>query len=305
MILRVEVRHLRCFVAVAEELHFGRAAARLHVAQPAVSQTVIGLERELGLVLFERSNRRVELTDAGRVLLGEARAVLDRFDGLAGLAGRLRSGVTGAVTIGVAPAMPPNLLTEILAVFRAAAPDVKVVAKAIGDTLDPLTGLSAGRFDLALVRGPVEKPGIASVVVATERVGVALPARHALAALEAVSARALVGQPLVAFPRGADPVQFDRIFAALAAAGLDRVGEIHESPPGAVEASLRLVAAGEAVSLKLRSEVDAFASPDVVWLPLVDVDLPVVVSAAWRLDVTSPATRRLVDALSAWLRRPQ
>jgi DNA-binding transcriptional LysR family regulator len=88
----VDIRHLRCFVVVAEELHFGRAAARLHIAQPAVSQTVIGLERELGLVLFERTNRRVELTDAGRALLGEASAVLDRFDGTLALAERLRSG---------------------------------------------------------------------------------------------------------------------------------------------------------------------------------------------------------------------
>ena len=297
----MEVRHLRCFVVVAEELHFGRAAERLHIAQPAVSQTVKGLERELGLVLFERSNRRVELTDAGRALLGESRTVLDRFDGIGGLAERLRSGAAGRVTIGVAPAMPPNLLTELLAVFRAAAPEVKVVAKATTDTGGPLTGLVAGRFDVALLRGSVEAAGVASVVVVREPVGVALPHDHPLAAADAVSASALAGLPLAAFPRSADPVQFDRIFSTLSAAGLADVGEIHESPPGAVEASLRLVAAGEAVSLKLASEVDAFASTEVVWRPLADVDLSVVVSAAWRFDVTSPATRRLVDALSNWL----
>src|SRR5258706_12311983 len=94
MIRAVEVRHLRCFVAVAEELHFGRAAARLHIAQPAVSQTVIGLERELGLALFERSNRRGELTDAGRGLLGEAIVVLDRLRWLGGLEGGIWSGAT-------------------------------------------------------------------------------------------------------------------------------------------------------------------------------------------------------------------
>jgi DNA-binding transcriptional LysR family regulator len=296
----VDVRHLRCFVVVAEELHFGRAAARLHIAQPAVSQTVIGLERELGLVLFERTNRRVELTDAGRSLLGEARGVLERFDGTLALAERLRSGAAGRVNVAVTPALPPNLLTELLAVFRAAAPDVKVVAKSVGDVPDPLSGLG-GRFDLAILRGQAQAPGIASVVVVTEPVGVAVPASHRLASLESLSARSLSGEPLAAFPRAAAPAEFDRIFALLAAAGLEDVGEIHESPPGAVDASLRLVAAGEALSLKLRSEVDAFGSAGVVWVPFADVDLSVVVSAAWRFDVTSPATRRLIDALSNWL----
>jgi len=297
----VDVRQLRCFVAVAEELHFGRAAERLHVAQPAVSQTVMAVERELGLVLFERSNRRVELTDAGRVLLAEARGVIERLDQFVVVADRLRSGVTGRVTIAVAAALPPDLLTELLRVFRAAAPDVKVVAKSVADVADPVAALSGGRYDLAVLRGVIDAPGIASVVVASEPIGVALPAEHELAASDVVSARSLNDEPLVAFPRTASPTEFDRLFAALAGAGFDHVGEVHESPPGAVEASLRLVAAGEALSLKLRSEVDASGSADVVWRPFADVDLRVLVSAAWRFDVTSPATRRLVDALSGWI----
>jgi DNA-binding transcriptional LysR family regulator len=300
----VDVRHLRCFVAVADELHFGRAAARLHIAQPAVSQTVIALERELGLVLFERTNRRVALTDAGRVLLAEARGVLERFDGTLDVAERLRSGSTGGVTIGVAPALPPTLLTDLLALFRAAAPEVKVVAKSIADASDPLAGLAGGRFDFVIVRGDVDAPGVASVVVASEPVGVALPSSHPLASLDALPAGSLASEPIVAFARSVDPVEYDRIFGALAAAGLQDVGPVHESPAGAVDASLRLVAAGEAVSLKLRSEVDAFASSGVVWLPFSDVDLRVVVSAAWRFDVPSPATRRLVAALSASLDEP-
>ena len=295
------MRQLRCFVAVAEELHFGRAAERLHVAQPGVSQTVIALERELGLVLFERSNRRVELTDAGRVLLAEARGVIERFDGVVAVAERLRSGATGRVTIAVAGALPPDLLTELLRVFRAAAPDVKVVAKSVADAPDPVSALSAGRYDLAVVRGVIDAPGIASVVLASESVGIALPSDHALAESTAVSARSLTGEPLAAFPRAASPVEFDRLFAALAAAGLGEVGDIHEAPPGAVDASLRLVAASEALSLKLRSEVDSFGSDRVVWKPFADVDLRVVVSAAWRFDVTSPSTRRLIDALSTWI----
>jgi hypothetical protein len=131
-------------------------------------------------------------------------------------------------------------------------------------------------------------------------VGVALPAAHPLATLDALAAASLSAEPIAAFPRSADPAEFDRIFGALTAAGLRDRGPVHESPSGAVDASLRLVAAGEAVSLKLRSEVDAFASSGVVWLPFSDVDLRVVVSAAWRLDIPSPATRRLIAALSTW-----
>ena len=297
----MDVRQLRCFVAVAEELHFGRAAERLHVAQPAVSQMIRGMERELGLVLFDRSNRRVALTDAGRVLLPEAQTVLDRFDGVVAVAERLRTGVAGRVTVGAADALPPNLLTELLRLFRAAAPDVKVVAKSVAAVADPVAALAGGRYDMAVLRGIVEAPGIASVVVAAEAVGIALPADHPLAEGETVAARSLAGEALVAFPRAAAPEEFDRIFAALAAAGLHEPGELHESASGAVESSLRLVAAGEALSLKLRSEVEAFASPAVVWRPLADVDLRVIVSAAWRFDVPSPATRRLVEALAAWL----
>jgi hypothetical protein len=152
-----------------------------------------------------------------------------------------------------------------------------------------------------VVRGAVDAPGIASVIVAVEPVGVALASDHPLATLDVVPARSLAGEPLVAFSRAADPAEFDRLFGALAAAGLSEPGEVHESPPGAVEASLRLVAAGEAVSLKLKSEVEAFASSDVIWRPLADVELEVVVSAAWRFDVVSPAARRLVEVLAGWL----
>jgi DNA-binding transcriptional LysR family regulator len=293
----VDLRHLRCFVAVAEELHFGRAARRLHVAQPAVSQTIAALERELGVHLFERSSRDVSLTPTGQSLLPYAVAVLERADGFRELAERLRSGAVGRVTIGVAAALPPKVLPDLLAAVRRESAGVRAVAKSLTGA-DPGAALATGSFDLVLARGSVSAPGVASVLVSSEPVGLAMRADHPLAALETVPPSALNGEPLVAFARRDDPAQFDRLLGALYAAGLAELGEIHESPAGAVEASLRLVAAGEAVSLKLQSEVDAFGDPAVVWRPLCDVDLSVDVHLAWRIDLTSPAARAVTTIAS-------
>ncbi|MCA1703780.1 MAG: LysR family transcriptional regulator [Actinobacteria bacterium] len=294
----MDVRQLRCFVAVADELHFGRAAARLHVAGPAVSQTIRSIENELGLVLFDRNNRRVELTDAGRLLLDEARAVIDRFDGMSAAMARLRSGQGGQVRIGAVPALPPRLIPRLLAEFAVDAESVDVVVRALPPGRDAREALDASDLDIALVRGEVTATGIGAVVVAREPVGVAIPASHPLASHAEITATDLNGTSLVSFTRASDPEQYDRIYNTLAAAGLTDLRVVSESHQGAVEASMRLVESGVGLSLKLRSEVDAFASVDVTWRPLAKVMLEVVVSAAWRLDRITPALARVLPLLA-------
>lgn len=293
----VDIRHLRCFVAVAEELHFGRAAARLHVAQPAVSQTIRGLESELGLTLFDRANRSVALTDAGRVLLDEARSTLSRFDDLVETMVRVRGGQGASISIGAVPALPPELIPGLLARIAAGGPGPSVVVRAIPAGRQPTELLQGGAFDMVLVRGAVGLPGIGSIVVASEPVGVALPVDHPLATQASVAPDDLSGMPLVSFGRTTDPDEFDRIYGPLAAAGLTDLRLVHESHAGAVEASLRLVERGVGLSLKLASEVTAFASPTVTWRPLDEVELDVVVSAAWRLDQVTPGLAWLVRLL--------
>lgn len=293
----MELRHLRCFVAVAEELHFGRAAARLHVAQPAVSQTIRSLENELGLALFDRANRSVALTDAGRVLLDEARSTLSRFEDLVAVMGRLREGQGGSLSIGAVPALPPELVPNLLARVAAAAPGPSVVVRAVPSGRRPAELLHAGALDMVLVRGEVDAPGIGSVVAAREAVGVALPVEHPLAARLSIAPSDLVGVPLVSFARTTDPSEFDRIYAPLTAAGLTDLRLLHESHEGAVDATLRLVERGVGLSLKLASEVKCFASSAVTWRPLDGVQLEVAVSAAWRLDRVTPALRWLIDVL--------
>lgn len=295
----MEIRHLRCFVAVAEELHFGRAAARLHVAQPAVSQTIRALESELGLTLFDRANRRVVLTDAGCVLLDEARPTLSRFEDLVNLMGRIREGEGAHVSVGAVPALPPELVPNLLVRIAAGGPGPSVVIRAVASGRSPADLLDGGTVDMVLVRGIVDAPGIASVVVAKEAVGVAMTVAHPLAAKASVAPADLSGVPLVSFGRATDPEEFDRIYTPLAAAGLADLRLVHESHAGAVEASLRLVERGVGLSLKLASEVSSFASAMVTWRPLDQVHLEVVVSAAWRLDRMTPGLRwllRLVEA---------
>jgi len=293
----VELRHLRCFVAVAEELHFGRAADRLHVAQPAVSQTIRGLEKELGVELFDRANRRIALTAAGSVLLEEARSTLSRFDDLMATMARTREGGAAPLSIGVVAALPPELIPGLLSRLAAIehAPDAVVRAAAGQRSAADL--LISGAFDMVLVRGQVDAPGIRSLVMAREAVGVAVPADDALAAQTAIAPPDLSGVPLISFARLADPDEFDRIYGTLTSNGLDDLRLVHESHPGAVESSLRLVEQGVGASLKLASEVSAFDSGGVTWRPLEGIELDVVVSAAWRIDRVTPALRLLIQAV--------
>lgn len=294
----VDVRQLRCFIAVAEELHFGRAAERLHVAQPAVSQTVKALERELGVTLLDRSNRRVTLTEAGSVLLVEAYAVLNRLDGATTVMNRLRDADSLRLTIGAVPALPPHLLPALLTRVQDELPDLTVSMRTLPpesrlpDVLDIASGVS-----LALLRRAKRTAGIATRILAQEPVGLALPAAHPLSASAAVPPAAISGLPLVTFPPEADPEMHRKLFGTLAAAGFTGPSALYESASGAVDASLRLVANGNALSFKLASEVRSFGDPAVVWRPIEGLDITVSTYAAWRRDATLGPLGRLLRLL--------
>jgi DNA-binding transcriptional LysR family regulator len=292
----VELRHIRAFLAVADELHFGKAARRLHIAQPAVSQLVRGLEAEFGVSLFERTSRRVALTAAGEVLLEEARDLLARHERVDERMARLRSGETGEVGVGAIPALPPDLLPSLLTEWRRRLPDVVVVARSLVSELTASAALARADIDIALLRGDITDPGVDSIEVAREPVGVAVAASDALAARDSLTVADLEDRAIATFPRRADPVEFDRLFGALRARGL-RSHTMHESAPGGVDASLRIVRSTLAVSLKLESEVRALRDDAVVWRPFAEPVIDVVITAAWRPDQLGPASRRLVEVL--------
>ncbi|MFF4840251.1 LysR family transcriptional regulator [Streptomyces collinus] len=221
----MELRQLTYFVAVAEELHFGRAAGRLHIVQSAVSQQIQRLERELGAELFDRSPRRVRLTAAGERLLPEARAVLTAAE-------RARAAVAppAGLRIGTSTGLGAHL-DRVLAAFTAREPDVPVELFSL-PAGERLAGVAAGRLDAAFVRAAEPPPGVRVLPLWPDPLVAALPATHPLAARPEVALADLAGLPLALTPRRNNPALVDLLLGACRAAGF-------EPRPGPVGGSLQ------------------------------------------------------------------
>jgi DNA-binding transcriptional LysR family regulator len=202
----VEVRELRSFVAVAEEGGLSAAGRRLHVSQPAVSQTIRSLERELGVQLLVRGSTGTRLTDAGRVLLAEAREVLARHDQAVAAVAGAGAGTTGVLRLGVPLELPPDLLTTALTRLRSTLPNVRVQARHLS-TSAQIAELHAERLDVALVRERVAGPEFDAMLIVTERLGVLLTTALAdeIAEPGGVRLEALGGLTWVGFPRSGSP----------------------------------------------------------------------------------------------------
>jgi DNA-binding transcriptional LysR family regulator len=286
----MDVRQLRYFVAVAEELHFGRAATRLRIAQPALSQQIRTLERELALQLLERTNRGVVLTDAGARLVAEARSVLERFDEAVEVMRRVRAGSVGSVRVGVFPGPLRTVLPPVLVELRRQRPDVEVETRFVPAHEQPIALLDA-RLDLALMPSLGQAgvaPPLAEKVVSRELLGIAVPAAHPLARKRLLGAKDLAGLPFVFMARDSGPDVYDTVLAALRAAGVRPRSMLESSTP---ESSLSIVAAGLAASVKTQSEVAAAraAGERVVWKRLSKFDLELSIVAAWDTRrVTAP-----------------
>jgi DNA-binding transcriptional LysR family regulator len=229
----VELRQLRYFVTVAEELHFGRAAQRLAVVQPAVSQQVARLERELGVRLLERTSRRVTLTGDGTRLLPEARAALAAAERVRSVAADLAAGRAGTLRMGTSPGLAARVQRGIAA-LRRTAPDLGL-RPVDGPPPRHSAAERAGDLDVALVRGAVTGPGLRAVPLWREPLHAVLPAAHPAAASTALPLHALADLVLRLPDRDADPALHDTVLAACHTAGITpRLGR----PIGPVEDAL-------------------------------------------------------------------
>lgn len=215
----MELRQLRYFVAVAEELHFRRAAARLHISQPPLSQQIRRLEEELGCRLLERTRRRVELTAAGQAFLRDARAMLSELDVAVATARRIDTGQSGLLRVSFVGSALLSIVPGAVQRFRAARPNVEIVLRE-RSTAEQLRALAAGVVDVGLVRPPIDADDrLHAELVMRERTIAAIPVDHELATLRRIPLRRLAAEPLVLFPREQAPGFHDLLTGRLAATG--------------------------------------------------------------------------------------
>jgi DNA-binding transcriptional LysR family regulator len=280
----VELRQLAAFVAVADELHFGRAAERLGIVQPAVSQLVRRLERELGVVLFERSSHHVALTREGAELLLAARRALAARDDLATRAAALVRGERGELRIGTSEGIGRNL-NLLLARFAEQRPNAGIRLEAL-HTPAKLKALRGGELDVAFVRAPLELSGLRCVQLWSEPLVAVLPERHPVAAAHAIPLSALSALPLMLGPRHANPGIHDELLTFCHEAGLQphHGPELHN-----LQEALATIASGTAWTLLTTSNAPE-NMPGVAVRPLAEHDARTNIMLAWRTTSASRLT---------------
>jgi DNA-binding transcriptional LysR family regulator len=283
----MELRHLRYFVAVAEELHFHRAAERLHISQPPLSQQIRALERELGVTLLERNRRHVTLTPAGAAFLEEARAILEATERAADTARRVAAGELGTIRIGfVGSATFSPTLPALLREFRDAYPDVDLRLREL-QTSEQLESLAAGRIDLGVIRGPLGDSdltaGLEQLVILRETLVAAVPEAHPLAAKARLRAADLRGESFVILRRHEAPGLFASMASVMRGAGgmPSDVLEVAE-----MQTILGLVASGLGVSL-VPASVGEAERPGLTFIALADPSPEIELALAWRATARS------------------
>ncbi|KFI08898.1 LysR family transcriptional regulator [Massilia sp. BSC265] len=294
--MNLELRQLRHFVTVAEELHFGRAAERLHMTQPPLSQSIAGLEELLGAPLFLRNRRQVTLTAAGAALLPEARRILIDAGALPDLVRRVAEGRAGRLILAFVSTADYSVLPAILQRYRAAFPDVQLVLREATSDVQA-EELLDGRIDAGFVIPPLPGPAgttLDYIKVLEEPLILCAPAGlDALRKKGPVRLRDLPPLPLVIFPRAAAPALHDAILSCFRAAGVTPViGQEAlqmQTIVSLVSGGMGLALVPQSVSNLMRAGVEYRALADPT--PLTEL------GAAWRRDNASPVLRGFLDLI--------
>jgi DNA-binding transcriptional LysR family regulator len=288
----VELRHLRYFVAVGEEQHYGRAAIRLRVAQPALSRQIQDLEQELGFKLFERLPRGVKLSAAGKLFLADARRVLQEISDAAVRAGRVASGRSGTLRVGFTEnASWRGVVPDSFRRYREKQPDAELQLQPDA-SLAQLEAIRSGRLDAGFVNFmPESDAELNQLLVARQHVELAVPKRHPLTRPKKLRLRDLTDAPFVWFPRRANPAFYDRMMRECYRGGLKSPRIVQE---GVNEPTiLSLVSTGMGVGWVLATA--RWRCPEsVVILPVVDLNMPLTLTLAWRKDNASPLLANFV-----------
>jgi DNA-binding transcriptional LysR family regulator len=292
----MELRHLRYFVAVAEECHFGRAAARLRIAQPPLSRQIQALEAELGLTLFERTRRQVELTPAGTTLLAHARGIFEAVDLAVHEAQRASRGESGRIVVAYPSTFAYSGLPELVRAFRTKFPTVELALRELAPQLQ-LDAIRDHAVDVGFVRAPVDEPGLTTELVRSEPLVVALPSGHPLAARKSIALGLLAKEPFVLFPRVRGPGYFDQLIQMCRDAGFTpRI--VQEAPQLDI---VSLVAAGLGVAL-LPESIRKIRRSGIVLRPLVGSPRTELL-VAWMTRNPSTVLREFLDVVRRYASR--
>lgn len=285
----MELRHLRYFVVLAQELSFTRAAQRLHVSQPPLSQQIKALEDEVGTRLFERTSRRVELTAAGDVFLGHAKAILERVDQAFGQARAVGAGQAGHLEIGLSGSLLIGPLPRLVAAYRRSFPGVAVVLH----EMTPATQLAAlrdRRIDLSFSRTAVNDDFLVSALAWSDPVVVAMPRGHPMAARNRLELKDLAGEEFVMLRLDSSG------FAKYLNECCVEAGFVPRASQQVVESQAipSLVAVGLGVAL-VPASLQRVHRRGVEYRPLARGAPRADVYAIWRRDDTPPVVRRFLD----------
>ncbi len=285
----MELRRIQYFVAVAEEAHFGRAAERLQMAQPPLSQQIKALEAEMGVVLFRRTTRKVELTAAGERFLPRARAILAEVDDAVAEAAQVADGMLGRIAIGFTGSATYDLLPSLVRVLRADLPGIELDIHGEMLTPDQVTALTDGSLDLGLLRPPVRSTAVDVHVLRREPLIAVLPEHHPLAGRDRVRLSELRDDPFITYPSNHRSVVYDAVMDACQRAGFvpANVNEVAET-----STMVSFVAAGLGVAL-VPASVQHLRITGATYLPLAGTTREVELALATRAGETSPHVARV------------
>ncbi|HLI91164.1 MAG TPA: LysR family transcriptional regulator [Ktedonobacteraceae bacterium] len=282
----MELRHLHYFAAVAEELHFGKAAQKLGMTQPPLSQQIQRLEEELGVQLFRRTKRRVELTEAGQAFLPEVRQALAKVEQAVTAARRAGRGEIGRLAVGFVGSASYEILPAMIRRFHECFPDVELVLREL-TTSQQVRALHEGRIHVGLLRPPVSDGTLMIESFLTEPLIAVLPETHALAGQPAVSLQELARERFITFPRHLGPGLYDQIISICQQAGFSP--EITQEAVQ-MQTILGLVATGIGIAL-IPASARNLRSSGVAYSELQRVQSGVEMALAWRKDNASPTLR--------------
>ncbi|HEY5857962.1 MAG TPA: LysR family transcriptional regulator [Aldersonia sp.] len=287
------IRQIQAFLAVAEEMHFGRAAARLHIAQSPLSQMIRALERELGVELFARTTRSVRLTAAGTALLTPARIIETQLDACRVVTKAAAHGETGVVSLGFGGASGYIVLSALTQAVAERFPGIRLDLRPRTYSGEALTRIREGSLDMGVVALPTGDD-LATLTVRTETLLAAIPSRHPLASEASVAAADLRDEPFVMYPSAHGSQVRDATFALCSSAGF--VPRISYEAPDPYSL-LALVGAGVGVAVVVGSTTHVSVD-GVVYRPLLADAAPTLeIAMAWRADNPSPAVHRVIEVL--------